>query len=391
LDRNRSLPAGSPQLDPDRGFLPKTDPLSRLPAAFDPWEEVAAELPKLLAAGSLRRRAEALPLLDPSPLAPAPQLRRAAVLLSFLGHAFVWGGKEVEPRVPRGIAVPWVKVSAKLGLPPVLTYATYVLWNWRRLDPEAPVGLGNAVLLQNFLGGLDEEWFALVHVDIEARAAAPLRALGSVGEAASRTDVEEAEQHLGTLARALEPVYASFVRMPEGCDPYIYYRRVRPYLAGWEGSPPLAEGILYEGVRAFGGRPRRFRGATGAQNALIYSLDAGLGIQHGRDPLQAYLLDLRNYMPPEHRAFLEAVERGPSVRTLALAHRTSRPSLRAAYNACVEWLERFRARHLGYVENYIQRQARGQDARPGHLGTGGTPYEEYLRKHLQETREHRIA
>ena len=52
----------------------------------------------------------------------------------------------------------------------MLSYASYALDNWRRLDPASPIELGNIALLQNFLGGLDEEWFVLVHVDIEAKA-----------------------------------------------------------------------------------------------------------------------------------------------------------------------------------------------------------------------------
>src|SRR2546427_4821666 len=37
--------------------------------------------------------------------------------------------------------------------------SSYALDNWRRLDPTSPIELGNITLLQNFLGGLDEEWF----------------------------------------------------------------------------------------------------------------------------------------------------------------------------------------------------------------------------------------
>ena len=43
-----------------------------------------------------------------------------------------------------------------------------------RLDKSRPVELGNIVCLTNFLGGVDEEWFRLVHVEIEARAAPAL-------------------------------------------------------------------------------------------------------------------------------------------------------------------------------------------------------------------------
>ena len=42
------------QVDPERGFLPSPDPIEALPSAFSPWEEIAHDLPKLLAAGKLR-------------------------------------------------------------------------------------------------------------------------------------------------------------------------------------------------------------------------------------------------------------------------------------------------------------------------------------------------
>ena len=52
------------QIDPERGFLPPTDPLAHLPPYFAPWEEVGRSLPKLLTANKLRTSVKDLPLLD---------------------------------------------------------------------------------------------------------------------------------------------------------------------------------------------------------------------------------------------------------------------------------------------------------------------------------------
>ena len=46
-----------------------------------------------------------------------------------------------------------------------------------RIDPDKPVELGNIVCLHNFYGGVDEEWFRLIHVAIEAKAAATISAI----------------------------------------------------------------------------------------------------------------------------------------------------------------------------------------------------------------------
>lgn len=68
----------------------------------------------------------------------------------------------------------------------MLTYATYNLLNWRRIDPNAPVELGNIVCINNFLGGQDEEHFRCVHIDIEARAAPAIARLLPMQDAAQR-------------------------------------------------------------------------------------------------------------------------------------------------------------------------------------------------------------
>src|SRR5207244_5215542 len=117
---------------------------------------------------------------------------------------------------------------------------------------------------------------------------------------------------------ALEKMHATMSRMPEFCDPYIYYNRVRPYIHGWKNQPALSQGLIYEGVAEYRGRPQQFRGETGAQSSIVPALDAVLNISHKNDPLREYLMEMRQYMPPAHRAFIEHLEAGPSVRKFVL-------------------------------------------------------------------------
>jgi indoleamine 2,3-dioxygenase len=42
----------------------------------------------------------------------------------------------------------------------------------------------------------------------------------------------------------------TLARMPEKCDPYIYYQRVRLPMSGWRNNPDLPDGLLYEGEAA---------------------------------------------------------------------------------------------------------------------------------------------
>jgi len=164
---------------------------------------------------------------------------------------------------------------------------------------------------------------------------------------------------------------------------------VRPFIHGWKDHPALPDGVRYEGVAELAG-PQRLRGETGAQSTIVPVLDALLGVAHAPDPLRDYLDEMRGYMPPAHRAFLEQVEQGGSVRSAVRELAGARPELAEAYDACLRWLEAFRTLHLDYAAKYIHAQA-GGGANPSDVGTGGTPFMKYLAKHRDETAADRLG
>jgi indoleamine 2,3-dioxygenase len=378
----------APQIHPERGFLPLNDPLTRLPYPFDEWESVASGLPKLFASDLVRRTIEQLPPFPIEAIGDDRERERAMVLLSYLGHAYVWGGARPAAILPNRLAVPWRRVANSLGRPPVLSYSSYALHNFFRFDPNRDVECGNIALIQNFLGGIDEEWFILIHVEIERHAAPGMAALHACLDAADSGDADQLEIRLAVVEASLAAMYATLKRMPERCDPYIYFHRVRPYIHGWKNHPDLPDGVTYEGVDAYGGRPQQFRGETGAQSAIIPSLDAMLGIGHKDDMLGAYLREMRTYMPPAHRVFIESLEARGSVRPFA--ERSGQARLIELYDACIEGVERFRSLHLEYAAAYIFRQAQTDAKNPHAVGTGGTPFMPYLTKHRDETSAHRL-
>src|SRR5262249_12073231 len=159
------------------------------------------------------------------------------------------------------------------------------------------IELGNIALLQNFWGGADEEWFILIHVDIEAKAAPAIRAMLLAQDAAAKRNFQTLKELLGTISDALSSMYKKLLRMPELCDPYIYYARVRPYIHGWNNNPALPNGVVYEGVEEYAGKGQFFRGETGAQSSIIPSLDALFGVKHKPGLLFDYLMEMRDYMP----------------------------------------------------------------------------------------------
>lgn len=378
-------------IDTDRGFLPNPDPLAELPKEFNALEGLARELPKLFASNKLRRTIEAQLKIDVQKLKGTPEIRRAMMLVSYIGHAYAWGEQPPPSKFPAVLAKPWYELSKLVGRPPSLAYESYALANWRRLDPAGPIELGNIALLQNFLGGIDEEWFILVHVDIEAQAGSLLSTLVKAVDCAANTRLEELERSLSFVAAKLDKMYQSLCRMPEHCDPYIYYNRVRPYIHGWKDNPAVPNGIIYEGVSAWGNKPQTLRGETGSQSSIIPVLDAALEIGHQADLLRTYLMEMRDYMPPRHRAFIEFLEQASKIRTCVTQHKDSSTNVREAYNACIYWIDKFRSKHLEYAATYIFHQQQQNASNPTAVGTGGTPFMTYLKKHRDETSQHLIS
>lgn len=379
-------------VDSQRGFLPREDPLRELPVYFAPWEEYIHELPKRLVTGNVRLWLSKLPKLRTDLLKERRLQDRAMLILSYLGHAWVWGEPHISDSIPDNIAVPWYEVATTLGRPPVLSYASHALNNWRRLDPEQGIELSNISRLANFLGGLDEEWFVLIHIAIEAQAAPGIQACVALQGALGTGDIPTVVDSLSTIANVMAKLVSILDRMVEKCDPYIYYLRVRSFIFGWESNPALPDGVHYGGVVDWKGVGRKFRGETGAQSSIIPSLDAVLSLRfETNDPFSRHLLELRNYMPPLHRKFVELLEANDSkLRCRDFVLHSNDALMIETYNAAVQQVYRFRILHLKLAGMYIAKQQSGLPSNPTGTGTGGTPFMAYLTDHAERTLIRRI-
>ncbi len=377
-------------ITPDRGFLaPYEMDEVTLPSDFNAILISGKHLSDLMLTGRVRHFLNALPEIDMAAhidhLNDA-QLRRLMVHYSFIVQAYVWGEKEAAQTLPRNLAVPYCILADKIGQFPLLPYSSYTLDNWAKLDPRGDVALNNIYVIQNFYDGLDENWFILVHVEIEAKAGAALAAIPGLLDALAAKDGAGVTTGLRTILAAWEKINPVFDRMPEGCDPYIYYHRVRPYIHGWKGNPALPDGLIYDGVAKYAGKPQPFRGQTGSQSSIVPTMDALLGIAHENDPLREYLDELHQYRPPRHRKFIEDVAKNSNLRDFVAASGSA--ELVGLYNDIVNHVQAFRTRHLEYAASYINKQARDSEGNPVDIGTGGTPFMKYLKKHRDESGQH---
>lgn len=373
-------------MSPERGFLCRhnADEVV-LSGDLATVAEVALSLPELLPTGRVRELLCArLPEFD-LPLADMTdaEARLCMVHYSFMVQAYVWGEPKAPDILPRKLAVPMVALADHLGQQPLLPYSSYTLDNWGLIDHDSVIDVANIYVIQNFLNGQDENWFILIHVAIEAAAGAALARFGAIVEASAAGDINTTRTHLEAVGATWNRINAIFDRMPERCDPYIYFERVRPYIHGWKDNPALPNGLIYEGVERYGSEAQAFRGQTGSQSSIVPAMDALMGVGHAADPLREYLDQLHIYRPPAHRRFIEDTRAASQLR--GFVEKTRNHGLTEAYNAIIQSMADFRTRHLEYAASYINKQTRAASGNDTDVGTGGTPFMRYLKKHRDET------
>ena len=377
-------------------FFPKTPPLKTYKTkarSLKNLENISSLLPKLLLTNkvqstinSMNKNSFSVDVLLKNK--NIKEINLAMVHLSFIAHSYIWGGDKPQKILPEVISKPWVKLSKFLGRPPILSYASYCLDNWFKIDNDQPISLDNVALINNFLGGVDEDWFVTIHVCIEDASGDAIDAAYKLSKLNETNNVNDFSIELRRIIKSLKAVNKIFSRMPEKCDPYVYYHRVRPYIFGTKDNPDLKQGLIYE--NQFNNKPQFFRGETGAQSSIIPLLDGALGVEHTNDNLRHYLNEMRDYMPPKHRKMIEYVEKTSQAKKFI----DKSKKLTKEYNGCLEEIRKFRAMHLEYAATYIHKQAQvnntfgtgGSTIR----GTGGTPFMKYLKKHRDETQKQKV-
>ncbi|KAJ1954552.1 tryptophan 2,3- dioxygenase [Dispira parvispora] len=391
-------------VSPITGFLPEEPALTRLPNPYyEPWERINDNLQAFIITRKLWVQVEKLPVLETDQLSTMPEKRRAFTLLAFFAHAYIWGDRhDVRDYLPAPIAVPWVRLADEMEMKPIICSPSVVSWNWRKLDPESPLELDNMTVLQTFTGSTDEAWFYLITGAVEARAVELFRRIPGIFEAIEKEDHQALVEHLGVFHAVLSDCTHILERMYEQCDPYVFYWKIHPFLAGWNNmkSAGLPHGVLYHGVDdidmdpddpCLNSRRRRYAGGSAAQASGVHVFDILLGVQHYPTGLSKtersddkrkdaklqggnFLEAMRTYMPGPHRRFLEYLDRNCRLRDYVLtatgasvlddlrvrdpAEVALRTQLLQVYNACVAQVRAFRDSHIKMVTRYIVSPAR---------------------------------
>lgn len=355
----------------ERGFLPSSDPILSLSYDFVEWEELAKNFTAYINAGVIREKIDTLSIPDISKLKGDRELERSMMLLSFFAHAYVHLPPTSTTFLPACIAQPWVAIANKLQRNPIISHASIVLENWRKLDPAKPISLDNLTTLIQFHGGLDESWFYLVTTEIEAIGAGAIPHFLDAMMHANKGGYNQAGHSLKTALPILTKLTSTLQRMYEQCDPHIFYLRIRPFLASFDN-------IEYRGTEK---GHMSFHGGSAAQSSLLQFFDAALGIKYENKAAQSYLTLMRKHMPYKHAEFLSWTEDVSKIKEAC----AKSSELQEAYRQCASALLDFRNEHLKMVALYVMQQAKKQNKEA--VGTGGTSPMHFLKSVRNQNKE----
>jgi indoleamine 2,3-dioxygenase len=361
-------------VSPVTGFLPRQAPAPLRAEIFSQWEATIRDLPQLIKDKKVRERVSSLPEVEfnDSTLQSEDEWKRAYSVLSFVGQGYIWMGGDVVKVLPKKLAVPWALVSERLGVKPVINYAAPVLYNYQLKDPAKPLTVDNLQPLLSFTGNEAESWFFMVHVAVEAAAGPGLDAIAHAYQHMAAGDNASICESLKVVRSSITGMKRAATQMYNGCTPRFFFDAILPFLAG---SKELPDGLVYEGVDP---TPKRYRSASGAQTSTVDAFSTFLGEEYTGPPEQrAFLSDMRELMPKEHRAFLEKLRTMPSIRKYC--KNAGQPDLVAHYNDTIQALLSFRETHTGIVRAYVVK-ASGDDESAGGMGSHIMSFFEGIKK-----------
>jgi indoleamine 2,3-dioxygenase len=359
-------------LGPVGAFLPARVPLDVLPGPYQPFLDACAELPARypVGRGGVRRWldtefGESRPAARSGlgGLTPAAQ-ETLLTALSVLGHTYRWDTippaadrfADQDIRLPAGFGEVWQDLADRLGQPRVGTTWTLHLCNWRMTDrpggaayDPAELSPANLRVAHQWLGqpaDRDLERFSLAFVLLEAAGARALRALVDAVDAAAAGDAP-------AVAAALVAAQAGIKAMSTSFTAGVRDSHIRP--AVW------LELVQPTFVWAAGPGDGSSNGPSGLQLATIQCLDALLGVG-GNSELARAARPARQYLPPRHRHFLDAVD-GVGTLLPDFARDSGDEALRLLVNHCLKWLRTFRTAHSARGARYLRAGRHGAQPR----------------------------
>nr|XP_046243087.1 indoleamine 2,3-dioxygenase 1 [Scatophagus argus] len=347
-DSKSSFSLDSYHVSEELGFI-LPDPLEELPPYYQPWMDIALQVPELVHTHELRCHIDKMPQLSSQFLQTYRELRLAHLALSVMTMGYIWqeGENDTVEMLPQNLAVPYWEVSQRLGLPPILTHADAVLANWRKKDPEGPFDMENLELLLSLPGGDSVRGFFMVTLLVELEAVPALRNIPVVINGVRCGDAETVAGALEEISQSIQDMTDALKLMHVYVEPSVFYGIMRIFLSGWKDNPCMPKGLVYEGVQA---APMEYSGGSAAQSSLLHCFDELLGVKHEAKS-GAFLTRMRSYMPPAHKELIQDISSQPPLKSFVQQEASER--LNKAFQLCVTKLLALRSYHINMVSRFI--------------------------------------
>ncbi|SPO28725.1 related to BNA2 - putative tryptophan 2,3-dioxygenase or indoleamine 2,3-dioxygenase [Ustilago trichophora] len=401
----------------ERGFLPREDPMVKMPAAFSGLNSLLDRMTIHQPADKDGHRATGLlgkgqfgdAVLDElkvdGPEAKAVDaaiesgnshllaalfrdycFATSAYLLEPVDRAYKETGFYTQGRniLPRQLAVPLKKLADKLGHFPYMEYASsYALVNYLCKDPNYQGNAGkysfdNMELIRSFEDASgSERGFILVHVEMVSYTGKLVSATEDALRACDAKDTAAFEDAFERLLLTYRKINQSMETMWGRSLPadYLKYRSFIFGTGPKKMNAMFPEGVVYEGVSD---QPQFYRGESGANDSIVPTGDNLLEItaHMPNNDLTKTLRDFRSYRPKNQREFLQQLEARATLAGVRGFAMSTSPRAKALYVLLVDQIREFRNRHWMFTKSYIIQRTTYD------IATGGSPILQYLPNNL---------
>ena len=295
--------------------------------------------------------------------------------------------------IPSSLSVPLRAVSDSLGLPPICTYSDTICYNYSILGSAN--NLEDFTIHSTYSSTRDEVHFYRTQAMIEYRGAEAMPLMKSIISAVNDSHLRPVATYLDRLASVIDELTEILENVRMDCDPATFFSRIRVWFPGGKLVFDLDDGESVE---------EEWMGSSAAQSSIVQALDAFMGIEPLTHKPQekydvrpsdgskmAFLARMRLYLPADHRAFIEELNRfGQQMRTFILDHpdRERAAQTMEAYNGVIEAMQKFRSGHIRIVALYVTaQQGKGEKSK----GTGGTSGVQFLKSIRNQTIKGRMV
>jgi len=298
-----------------------------------------------------------LPLISTRDLMETNDLIMAATILIYLSQGFVFYKTDhISQSIPKQLAIPLHDVCSKLDVKSSMGFVQN-LYCWKKIDENiSSKSLSNVALRFSFTGTESEAIFFLLSVVADTYMGDVFKAIFEANKSIEQGDEDEFLKNLRQIDESWKAINDEMHTMHFKNDPFIFYGKLRPFLAGFQDKSKFPDGILYEGVFTSTGKELRVssEGGSVGNDPSFQMFERGMGIKFDGDidTVQEYYAT--GFIGP-HKKMVQFIEENTQLRSYVLQRQSE--IMIQLYNSIIDRYILFNKYHWGYIEKYIIKQS----------------------------------